>query len=668
MTPQEAQAELARRELARRQQQRQQARPLTATDAVLAVNPLTAGIWALDRAAQNPTSRVGSFASGFRDAATFSFGDEAAGAQAGVQALIQGRTPQQAAEAMTAATANDRANQETALRTHPLSNTAGLLAGSVLPTIGVGSLGTAATRAGRFARSFGSGAAAAGIYGVGSGQTAEERATLGAQGAALGGALGAGFQGVAEAAPAIGRAFRNVTGLPDYRGQGVAQTAADDLMRTAQANRSLGVQTPDDLARIMDEAAQRDPQMMVAEALGQQGTQRLAFLARARGETGQRVEDFVTQRNRNQPAVLEETFLRSPVSGDALEQQVREQWRTRGPELYGPLLSARPQMANLRAFVQLRNSPLFQHRAVQSAWRRAGEMIRDDIALGRIPEGAANSIRHQLHYAKVALDEMIEDPTRLEPGLRNMNNASIAAARDGLLLRMEAIIPGYNAARQEMADIGSARRAIDAGRQAFTRQRFASDEALQRYVAGLSAGERPYFQAGVEDWISNRIAEAGRDGRRNVAAALLNDRFQNRLRVAFGQEADAMLQRARTQAAMFDSGQRVRPTTGSITSNMALEAGDLAAPRRPTVSNVLDEAWRYGWEAVTGPGGERHRNLMGRVYSAPVGEFRRRQGGLLSRAQQEAERRARRRALALTHNAYYSGLGSAGVVGRQEDY
>lgn len=672
MTPQQAQAELARRELSRRQRSTR-AQQFSLGD-LAQLNPVTGPAFLLDRLSRQD-STAGGVAAGVRDGLGWGWTDELSGIQSGLGAALTGGD---FGQAYNREVGEQRQNLNDQWAVRPIATGAGQLGGSIASGVGPGMSVTRAVASpgARIALGASVGAGTGAVSAAGSADPTNstsvwddlaQRAPAAGQGALLGAALGGGFQSVAEAAPAIGRGIQRGLRLPDYRGQGVAGMASEDLMRTAQSNRALNVRTPEDLANAIETVGAQNPDATVAEALGQQGVQRLAFLARARGETGQRVEDLVRARNRNQSGVLEDAFIRSPASADVLEQQVREQWRERGAALYEPILSAPPTRESLRAFVGLRNSPLFQHRAIQSAWRRSGDMIRDDISLGRIPPGAANSVRHQLHYAKVALDEMIEDPTRLEPGLRNMNNASIAAAREQLLGRMERIIPGYTQARGELADIGAARRAIDAGRQAFTRQRFASDEALQRHMAAMPPGERQYFQAGVEEWIANTIATAGRDGRRNVASSLLNDRFQNRLRIVFGQDAEFMLQRARAQADLFESGNRMRPTTGSITSNMAFEAGDMSAPPIPTQGNMLDAAWRWGWNNTVGRVGEQHRNLMGRVYATPAREFRGAQGGLLARARREAERRQARTRLNRTRGAVLGGLGAVGVIDPREE-
>lgn len=620
------------------------------------------GRWRLEPATDAGTA----FLRGLGDSLSLGGGDELMGGGAALRAALSGGDM---GAAYAEQVARSRANLRQAERDRPLATGAGEIAGFLVPGFGAGKLAVrGASLAGRFARAGGAGAAFGGVSGALSGETPEERLRGGLYGAAAGAALGAGFHGLAEAVPGALRASRRALRIPESRGLGIAGMAADDLVRTAQQNRSLGVSSIDDVSRVVDEAAQREPTMMVGEALGQPGTQRLAFFSRARGETGQRVEQYVRQRNLNQTGEVEETFLgRAPASGDELEQLVKQQWETRGPQLYEPMLSSPLRFENLRAFAQLRRSSLWDHDAIQSAWRRSGPMIKNDIALGRIPPGAANSLRHRLHYTKVSLDEMIADPTKLEPGLRSMNNASVVAARNALLGRFESIIPGYTAARAEMADIGAARRAIQMGRQAFTRQRFQSPEALARHASSLTAGERPYFVAGAEDAIARMIEGAAKSGRRNVAASMLGEGFNRRLTAIFGeQEARPMIERARRLADMFDSGNRARPSTGSISSNMAFEAADLAAPPIPTRENMLDAVWRYGWNNTLGRVGERHRDMMGRLYAMPVGEFQRRRGGLFSRANAEAARRQEQQRLSRTREAYLSGIGAAGIYDPRE--
>lgn len=633
------------------------------------------------------------FARGLGDSLSLSWGDELMGVGAGAMAALGGGNYDTAYNRQVA---QSRANLDEANRVHPVSTTAGEITGYLAPGLGMAKVGRVGLGvAGRLGSAAGLGAALGGVSGAGVGETPEERLQMGLTGAGLGAAFGGGTQAIlGEAAPALvnqgRRWFSGVTGYPTNPGRmGIAETARQDLMATARQNQNLGVRDETDLVARMQEAARTDPTLTVAEVMGQSGQGRLAALARAPGQTGQRAEDYFTQRAASQADEVTGAVLgRAPASGDALEQELQQAWRTRGPELYQPILAQPLGQESAAAARALQESPLMQHRAVQAAWERAGAMIADDVALGRIPPNAAQSLSHRLHYTKVAMDDMIADPTRLEPGIRNMNNASISAARDQLLGRIERIIPGYNSARAQMADIGAARRAVEMGRQAFTRQRFATPEALARHVARLPEAERPFFIAGAEDALSNMIGAAGRDGRRNVAVSLLGDNTQARMRALYGQEAEGMISRLRQISSKFEFGQRVRPSQGSITSNVLMQLspgiagaglGAANAQDDPIMGALTGGALGFGMTAVGRQafrravlenierGAQRQRDVLGRIYLTPAGEFQRESRGLLSRAQREAQRRAYRTRLERTRGAYLSGLGGMGVVSSRED-
>lgn len=633
------------------------------------------------------------FLRGLGDSVSLSFGDELMGLGAGAGAAVTGRN---AVDAYNTQVAQSRGNLHEAETAHPWSTGAGEFAGYLVPGLGAGKFARAGLGVGgRLATAGLTGAAFGGAYGVGSGETAQERLTGGAMGAAFGGALGAGAHAVlGEAIPAAVRQgqrwFSGVTGYPVNPGRmGIAETAREDLLSTARQNLNLGVRDEADLVARMQAAAATDPTVTVAEVMGQAGQGRLAALARAQGQTGQRAEDFFTARARDQGDEVAATLAgRAPAAGDTLEQQLQQQWRERGPELYAPVLNPPLNQQAMGAARALQDSTLFQHRAVATAYERAGAMIADDVALGRIPMGAENSMAHRLHYTKMALDDMIADPTKLEPGIRNMSNASIAAAREQFLGRIERIIPGYNAARQQMADIGGARRAIEQGRQAFTRQSFATPEALTRHVSAMSPAERPYFIAGVEDALSNMAAAAGRDGKRNIANTLLSDQTQSRLRAVFGQEADGMIERLRQISGKFEFGQRVRPSQGSITSNILMQLspgiagaglGAANAQDDPVMGALTGGALGFGMTAVgrqafrrailqrIEQGAMKQRDLLGRIYLTPAGEFQQQSRGLLSRATREAQRRRYQTRLRRTQGAYLAGTGGMGVYNARED-
>lgn len=642
------------------------------------------------------------FGRGAADSITFGWGDELAGVGAGVGAAVTG---QDYGSAYQRQVARSRANLEEAQRQQPGATTAGTVGGAVLgaliPVAGeIGTGARAASLAGRFGRAALVGGAMGAAQGAGSANGDLGQRLVGAGvGGALGAGLGAGLHGVVgEAVPALMRGGRRyvsaASGLPTVPGRmGVAEMAREDLMATArQAN--LGIRDEGDLARVM---ASSDPNVTTAEVLGQAGQGRLAALGRARGQTGQHIEDFVSQRNANQSSEVEDALLhRAPSFGDDLEQQLQQEWRTRGRELYEPALSApitREGQAQFERVIAPRIDPQNARFSptLAEAWQRAGALIQEDVSLGALPQDAAQNIARRLHYTKMALDDMVRDPLTVPSGLRHVSNAQMANIARHFADVLEpqsgqAIIPGYRAARSQLADIGTARSAIADGRQAFARNRFPSPAALKRHVDTLPPAERPYFVAGVEDHLLGEIQRIGRDGNRNIASALLTDANQARLRAIYGRDAEAMIQRLRALDDQYRFGQRVRPSQGSITSNVLMQlapgiggAGLGAANMKdnPVLGAVMGGTIGFGARALARKAAsnwitrememaaERQRNLLGRIYLTPAGEFNTMAGGLIGRAGREARRRAYQQQLARTRGAVLTGA-LAGNVGAAE--
>lgn len=652
------------------------------------------------------------------DEFTFTWGDDIAGAVAGAAGAIRrgewspltgvapaiqsGGFQRDFERQQQQSQANVRQAQEDQPLASGIGQLGGALASTLIPGAAIGRVQRGMSLAGRLGTAGATGVGFGALSGAGSGNTVEERAQGALEGGAWGGLFGLGSHAVlGEIAPAVWRAGRRALNLPASSGRlGFAEQALDDVREVTRSNPNLSrdwrqamanaandtdratIERMGPLGYAVSRAAQTDPSRTVAEVLGRGGQDRLAYLGRASGETGQRIEDLMLARGRNQAPELENAFLgRAQGTAAEMEETLRQTWRRRGRELYNPLLGTPPDRQALRAFVNLRRSPVFEHRAVQEAWRQADGLIQDDIANGLIPANATQNLRYRLHYAKVALDEMIQDPTRITPGLRNMSNASMIEARNNLVAQMENVIPGYAVVRDEMASIASAQRALQAGQNAFNRARFRRSEDLQRYVSSLSPEDRVMFMVGQEEAISQRIMSGGRDGRRNVANSLLDDTFQERLRIIHGPDADRMIETARNVGQRFEFGQRVRPSTGSITSNVLLQTGAGAAggaalnENDPLAGAVQGAAvgfatgrlapWAY--QRALGPAAERSRNLLGRFYLTPVGEFSGARGGLLSRAQREASRREYRRRLAQTRAALYAGAGSAGFYSPEDE-
>ena len=648
--------------------------------------------------AQTGPDAATAFGRGAGDALSFGWGDELMGVGAGVGAAVQGQDYQRAYNQQVA---QSRSNLAQAQRQQPLATGAGELVGTgvgaLIPIAGEIGTGARAARAastlGRIGRAALTGGAMGALQGAGS---ADGDLTQRAIGAGVGGALGAGVGGAAhgllgEALPALAqrgsRYLSATTGRPTVPGRmGAAEMAREDLMATAR-HANLNIRDERDLARVMASAAAEDPNLTTAEVLGQAGQGRLAALARARGRTGQAVEDWVEGRNAAQSGHVEDTLLhRAPSFGDNMEQELEREWRTRGNELYEPILSA-PMSQEARAEFQRaiaprldQNSPRYSP-TLAEAWNRAGQLIQEHVSLGNLPANEAQNLARRLHYTKLALDDMVKDPLAVPSGLRHVSNAQMAEIASNFADTLEtgrgaAIIPGYRAARSELADIGTARRAITEGRQAFARNRFATPAALRRHMASLPDAQRPYFIAGVEDHLLAEIQRIGKDGNRNIAGALLTDANQARLHAIYGREADGMIARLRSLDRQYRFGQRVRPSAGSITSNIQLQIASGIGGAGLGAANVKDDplmgaltggaigfgasalARRAASNAVVQAmerGAERQRDLLGRVYLTPVGDYNHMTGGLIGRAAREAQRRAYKAQLARTRQALLTG-------------
>lgn len=419
---------------------------------------------------------------------------------------------------------------------------------------------------------------------------------------------------------------------------GVSERVMEDALRTAQRNRNLHVRNFDDLSQHLEAQATQHPNRVVAEALGEPGVARGMALTRLPGQTGQLAEDVLGPRAESQLSRLESN-LQSPVSGDALEQAVREAWRTRGAALYEPIMAAPITGDQIAALNQLQRSPLWNHRAVQAAWQRAEGMVQDDVALGRLPANIADSIKARLHYTKVALSDMVANPHLLEPGLANIDNANLTAAAHQFADALEPIMPNYTAARAELADLGSARRALESGRNFANRREFRSPEALRRYVQGLQGDSRRYFAVGLEDALQDMMTRAARDGRSNIAGRLQNENVLQRIDAAFGPERGrAVREYLRSESRDFITGTRLRAAHNSPTAQMSAEMRELGENLPTTRSGVIDRLlidpirrntehrWREGY-----------RDALGRYYMTPLSQAGGEGRSLAAQAAREAE-------------------------------
>lgn len=607
---------------------------------------------------------------GLGDSLSLSWGDELMGVGAGLGAAAQGRD---FGEAFEAQAGRSRANLAEARRDRPWETGAGELTGFLVP--GLGAARVARTGVNLAGRLTSAGAWGAGFGGVsGAGAVDDDRLTLeglanratgGAMGAGMGAAFGVGAQGVlGELAPNALRAGRKALGVPTSGGRmGVAERARDDLLHTARQNERLNVQDFNDLGRVIQDAAAREPTMTVAEALGRSAINRVVKYSRLPGRTAEQAER-VLERNAD-------TF-------DVLTQRLDDTLTPRMPN--GAPLTMRDASGELDAAFAQASSTGYQQAfanrvAPASAERMQQIMARHPEFYKRVVD-EARIIAHGdagapiavnaydprfWHYAKVAAGDMIR--TMRREGLGATRARQYTQSLRQIVDELDQV-PGYRDARQQWGSLSEAREALEAG-FGFDKMRPAQ---MQDLVGRLTPFQKRYLQAGITERVRDVLSRRDNDGLINIARDLTGRRRSELLRAAFGDKRgplDDFLQYARLRRQMHNDARRMASSQESPT---ALVTGEGLADAIPTGSiSLRSTAARAAFNATIGRLGERNRDILGRVLLTPVSEFQRSSGGLLSRASREASRRQSRDRLTRTRGAYLAGVGGMGVYDPREE-
>jgi hypothetical protein len=605
------------------------------------------------RRRMDPLAAAGS---ALADTVSFGFGDELAGAGAGALNVLRGRDYLSAYRAQAD---RSRANLARAWEDQPLATGAGMLAGAVVPAVAAGRLvRTGASLGTRLATAGASGAVGGGIAGAGAANgDLEERLRGAGFGAAAGAVLGGGLAAVGEAVP-LGT--RLLPSSRQTRSQSISDEVLSDIMRRA-SDMDASVRTPTDAAAMIRRNAAGAPDMTVAEALGAGGIQRTTSLTRRSNRAAQIADETLRPRMAATRRRFEDTVLTPGIpSGDEMIESLRQQWRTTGTQALEPVFQQPPRVDRL-AQSQVW-SRLQQHPAVAEALKRADDLMRGEIALGNVAPDQAQNIARRLHYAKMALDDMIVDPTTAPRGWGATVNRSMVTAAEQLRGVIDDVAPGYQQTLGSLADIATAQRAVQLGRDVFNRNAARTPEEYARLVGALPRNATQAFDAGINDAIMDLIRSASRDGGGNIANRLLQDARFDRLAVALGRERAEDIRRfAQQELRMWEAANRMRPNvnspTGSVAADMAEDAA--RAPPRPTMSGIADSVWRNLYEAAAGPRAQRRMEELAQVYFSPAmgagvtgaAERSLRAQGLLA-----AARRGRSR-LERTRNAYTLGIG-----------
>jgi len=502
------------------------------------------------------------------------------------------------------------------------------------------------------------------------GETVGDYASDGVGGAILGGASGAAFPAVFGAAEGITQALRPTmravsTSAPKFGASGggademrsamtvgagdppapeppvnIEQTALDKFLRLVANSR----QTLDDVQSGIDSTLRSDPGRgrTMVDNLGVSAEKTMKFLNKSTGQTAGLAEEVFSGRNKDIITRLENDLdaalpppemntvaeLDPALGGGAMmarRAQARQEFDRLRQEEYAkiwgtPVTPDRAQTANA-ILAQIAEDPI-----VQSAARRANEIwIRpqmaraiEEVSAGRpapqIDPLSSNPLR-QLHYIKRGLDEEVawrNRPLSQNP-LTEEEEATVRALRGTLRRALDDLIPGYRDANAKWGDESAAVYAMNHGRK-LLRGRF--NPAAMEELAAMTPFERQYATVGLKDDILETLRTGDKEGRRNIADALLNTETQRRLRAILGPDiAERIKYALSTESRLFRTasyaGARSGSDTGVFGAELLDDAVNIQKPNGP-----IDAAWKFGsamLNDIASGMNERRRDALGRL-------------------------------------------------------
>jgi len=446
------------------------------------------------------------------------------------------------------------------------------------------------------------GAAYGAAAGAGEGETVPERMQNAAQGGAAGGVLGAVGQQAIRAGSAVltplARAVqRRLSGNSGNMTR--AQRRAFAELRSAFRDDGMsGPQVREALQQYRD-AGFDDATLLDA---GGQNVQRLVRRAGTQGgPAGEDLQNLLQQRLDTQAERVGER-LSSMMSGSgnygqALRTQVTERARAAAP-LYQQAFGDADNLVTIsRAPVAsvLDRAP---SRALATARRLARLDGRDAGSL----TGENVAVR-DLHYLKMALDDIISSSRRGQNSIGNTQRAGLERLRGELL---NAMPENYRAANNSFAGDSALIDAMRAGRTALR----GDAEEVEALLSSASQGEREMFRAGLVRAAQEQAERAG-DGSEVVRRIIGNRDRRRRLASAFDtpEEFDGFVNSLRAEQSRVTTARAVAPTTGSQTELRRNDAMDEAGNFLRDLSNAdLGNAMTRVARGVGGNIGQRSRN------------------------------------------------------------
>jgi hypothetical protein len=378
----------------------------------------------------------------------------------------------------------------------------------------------------------------------------------------------------------IASASRPITRYVANKISGWTQPLAANARDAAQyVYRLMGENTPDDIRAAATNAGVKP--MMGAEAIGRPGITALATLGRRSGTTADMLAGALSERNGAasdrilgdyaSAAKIDPAAARGDM--DALVQNGRDA----ASSLYDKALSA-PGGVWSKNLADLSNRPVIA-KAMKSAaddLRNAGEdptgygFTAQDPDTGKFIQAPRPTAAAWDIIKKNVANQVERDPFgKVIPDSVSRGNYNVGVANKDLTASLRTSIPGYGDALDSAGDYLTLNKAFNTG-QDFILKPGITAQQVADHVAKLSPAEAQAFKGGI----ANKLFDTAQNGK---LSPTIFDRpiVRQKLVAALGQDdANSFLANMKTEAQLKQSGARMMPGTGSITSDVTNTTGE----------------------------------------------------------------------------------------------
>lgn len=473
-----------------------------------------------------------------------------------------------------------------------INGTVGAATGAAFPVAGramstrAGLLRTPAAMAGGAA----AGGTAGGAIGYSMGQTPEERAQLAGEFATIGAAGGAGLPIVAPAARQIGRtagpAFNRLladrSGMapvgsmgrppaqPPQRPTGGAPTVREEVDTALERMAARRRLTPDKLEEIAQEAEATGRNPLAAQVLGEPGLQRLQTNTSLPGQSAQRAREVIdAQRGGQVPRIssdIDELFGTQTRQG--AQQGIDNTYEALAPQ-YNQILSQTRLSPQATARIDDALS-FIPEREIDTVTAAAGRIAKyDGLTFDTLPPA------QRYHYLKMGIGQRIEGMGR--EGLEGVERQRLTQALGRFRGRLEDAVPGYKDLNGQWMDNAQSADALKWADEFFAGGKNAMrPEEIAAEFKDMSPAQQQAALVSIRTRMLQTVEERGRTGVRstNVADPFLSQGFDNRMRAIFGDGADNLMRRLRSEDRSFaELGPTLR-TSGPKTANVLADSMD----------------------------------------------------------------------------------------------